>query len=313
MAMTKAVLGQVSDVDIRLLRVFRAVVDCGGFSAAELELNIGRSTISRHIKDLEDRLGGLILCSRGRGGFALSDEGREVYDATLRLLSALDSFRTGINDLHQQLTGTLTLVFFDKIATNPDSTIHTALGQFSEEAPEVELSMHVEGVNNIESGVLEGKYDIGIIPMHRPSTTLAYHHMFDEHMYLYCGRRHPLFSQPQCDRDDDRILACNYAGLGYHSPNMEVSQALQLRRRATAYDQEAIAILIRSGHYIAFLPDHYARFFVEQEQMRRIENPRFYYLVQYSAIVRRSPKPSRQVQTFLRCLEAAQQKPAEGG
>jgi hypothetical protein len=42
----KALLGRVSDVDIRLLRVFRAVAACGGVTAAELELNIGRSTIA---------------------------------------------------------------------------------------------------------------------------------------------------------------------------------------------------------------------------------------------------------------------------
>ena len=52
-----ASIGQLSDADLRLLRVFKAVVDCGGMAAAELELNIGTSTISRHIKDLETRLG----------------------------------------------------------------------------------------------------------------------------------------------------------------------------------------------------------------------------------------------------------------
>ena len=63
----KALLGTVTDNDLRLLRVFRAVVACGGFAAAELELNINRSTISRHIKDLETRLG-VTLCRRGRAG-----------------------------------------------------------------------------------------------------------------------------------------------------------------------------------------------------------------------------------------------------
>ena len=43
---TKAFLGQISDMDLRLLRVFRAVVDCGGMAAAELELNIGTFTVS---------------------------------------------------------------------------------------------------------------------------------------------------------------------------------------------------------------------------------------------------------------------------
>ena len=33
----KALLGNVSDTDLRLLRVFQSVVACGGFAAAELE------------------------------------------------------------------------------------------------------------------------------------------------------------------------------------------------------------------------------------------------------------------------------------
>ncbi|WP_141104170.1 helix-turn-helix domain-containing protein, partial [Noviherbaspirillum denitrificans] len=49
----RAILGQLSDTDMRLLRVFKSVVDCGGMAAAELELNIGISTISKHVKDLE--------------------------------------------------------------------------------------------------------------------------------------------------------------------------------------------------------------------------------------------------------------------
>ncbi|RAD19160.1 LysR family transcriptional regulator, partial [Burkholderia multivorans] len=64
---SRALLGQLSDMDLRLLRVFKGVVQCGGMAAAELELNIGISTISRHVKDLETRLG-LVLCRRGRAG-----------------------------------------------------------------------------------------------------------------------------------------------------------------------------------------------------------------------------------------------------
>ena len=33
-------LGQLSDADLRLLRVFKAVVDCGGMAAAELEVDL---------------------------------------------------------------------------------------------------------------------------------------------------------------------------------------------------------------------------------------------------------------------------------
>ena len=79
-----AVLGQLGDADLRLLRVFKCVAECGGMVSAELELNIAVSTISRHIKDLETRLG-LVLCRRGRSGFALTPEGTQVYEAALNL------------------------------------------------------------------------------------------------------------------------------------------------------------------------------------------------------------------------------------
>jgi len=303
----KALLGQLSDLDIRLLRVFRAVVECGGMAAAELELNIGRSTISRHVKDLETRLG-LTLCHRGRGGFALTAEGQAVYDATLRLVAALDGFRSDVDDLHHRLAGTLVLALFDKTVTNEASHLHEALGAFHDAAPDVSIEMHVHGINTIERGVLDGQYQVGIIPAHRPSTALDYLPLFDERMDLYVAPGHPLFATDGSDTDDEAIRRHAYAGLGYHSPNMEKSHAMRLRRHATAYDQEAVAMLVRSGRYLGYLPDHYARTFVERGQMRRLDNPRFHYDVEFAAIVRHAPKPSRMVQTFLDCLAEAHRR-----
>lgn len=308
--MTRALLGSPGDVDIRLLRVFRAVVECGGMAAAELELNVGRSTISRQVKELESRLG-LTLCHRGPGGFALTAEGQAVYDATLRLAGALDGFRTDVDALHRRLTGTLVLALFDKIVTNEAARLHEALAAFHDAAPDVAVEMHVAGINTIERGVLDGRFQVGILPGHRPSAALDYLPLFDEHMELYAGRGHPLFRRRADDGDDERIRRHDYAGLGFHSPNMEQSHAMRLRRRATAYDQEAVAILIRSGRYLGYLPDHYARGFVAQAWMRPIDNPRFRYDVTFAAIVRHAPKPSRMVQTYLDCLAEAHPRPPE--
>ena len=60
--------------DLRLLKVFDAVVRHRGLAAAQSELNISLSTISNHVTALEERLG-LQLCQRGRGGFRLTDKG----------------------------------------------------------------------------------------------------------------------------------------------------------------------------------------------------------------------------------------------
>ena len=86
-------LGNLSESDIRELRVFAKVVEAGGFSAAQIELNVSQSTISTHMTALEQRLG-MRLCKRGRSGFSLTDRGQLIYQATQRLFAALDEFRS---------------------------------------------------------------------------------------------------------------------------------------------------------------------------------------------------------------------------
>ncbi|MCX9156649.1 LysR family transcriptional regulator [Niveibacterium sp. 24ML] len=300
----KMALGQISDLEIRLLRVFKTVAECGGLAAAELELNIGVSTVSRHIKDLEERLG-LILCHRGRGGFALTAEGQQVYDDALRLLAALDAFRSGVEEIHQRMTGSIAIALFDKIATNPAAHVSEALGAFAERAPDVAIELHVAPLNAIERGVMDGQFQVGIAPMHRQSASLDYLELFPERMYLYCGRGHDLFHASDESLDWPCVRQQRYAGLGYHSPNMEMSHEAKLKRAASAYDQEAVAMLVQSGRYIGFLPDHYAESFERAGQMRRLRPALLTYDVNFAALVRHAPRPSRVTQTFLDCLTEA--------
>lgn len=303
---TRASLGQLSDMDLRLLRVFKSVVDCGGMAAAELELNIGTSTVSRHIKDLETRLG-LSLCRRGRAGFALTPEGEQIYTQTLRLLAGADAFRASVDEIHRRMGGELHIAVFDKTASNPQAHLGEAIARFTALAPEVALHLHVAPLNVIERGVIDGQFQVGVIPGHRSSDTLVYQELFTETMYLYCGARHALGkaharAQPV---DWDGLRAHEFAGLGYHSPNMEISQQVRLVRSATGYDQESIATLILSGCYLGFLPDHYARSFVRSGQMRAVRPEVFSYRCSFFSIVRRTPQASRVTQAFAECLRLA--------
>ena len=248
----RAVLGQLSDMDLRLLQVFKTVAECGGLSAAELELNIGTSTVSRHMKDLETRLG-MTLCRRGRAGFALTAEGQRVYDETLRLFSAVDAFRSSIDDIHHRMGGRLEVAVFDKTASNPAAHIGDAIARFAEQAPEVNLQMHVASIPEIERGLMDGRFHVGIIPAHRSSQSLVYANLFTETMQLYCGARHTLFGEDHSALNWEALRSWEFAGLGYHSPNMELSHGAHLPRRATGFDQESIATLILSGRYLGFL------------------------------------------------------------
>ena len=297
----KALLGNLTDSDLRLLRVFRAVAACGGFAAAELELNINRSTISRHIKDLETRLG-VTLCRRGRAGFGLTLEGTKVLAGTVKVMAAMEDFQHEVDDLHQRLTGSLAIAVFDKTASNPRCHINRAIAIFDEQAPEVHPELHVQPINAIETGVIEGRFQLGIIPTHRSSSSLDYYPLFDEQMYLYCAPGHPLHNPGREALTPEIVRDHRYVGIGHHSPNMEITRELELHRHATAHDQEAVAHLVLSGKYLGFLPEHYAESFVTRGLMRPVLPSVLQYVCEFSAIVRHSPTPSRVVQTLLDSL-----------
>lgn len=300
----RAVLGQISDSDLRLLRVFQAVVDCGGMAAAELELNISTSTISRHVKDLETRLG-LTLCRRGRAGFSLTPEGERVQAETRLLLQATDQFRASVDDLHRRLGGVIHVAVFDKTASNPQAHIAEAVALFRAQAPDVQLNLHVGTIQAIERGVIEGVYQLGIIPEHRRSDSLSYTELFGETMQLYGAQGHALFELGQAELAWTDVRRHAFAGLGYHSPNMEVSHRERLQRTATAFDQESVATLILSGGFLGFLPDHYAQGFVLAGRMRAVCPARFRYECHFSAMVRQSPEPTRATRIFQQCLTQA--------
>lgn len=299
----RALLGQIGDVDLRLVRIFCAVTDCGGIAAAELKLNIDISTITRHIKDLETRLG-MVLCRRGRSGFALTPDGERVYAAAQQLLRAIDAFRTDVLDAGRTLEGTLHLALFEKTVTNPHACVAAALARFRQLAPAVTLRLHVSDITSIEQGVMDGQFHLGLIPEHRRSERLAYHELFDETMLLYVARAHPWFATAGVHRDWSDLTAQELAGLDYHSPNMEIAREHNLTCGATASDQEGIAHLILSGAFLGFLPGHYAGPFVKEDRLRPVYPAGLRYECHYSAIHRKAPPPLRVAQVFLNCLLA---------
>jgi DNA-binding transcriptional LysR family regulator len=77
--------------DLRQLRYFAAVADCGSFRAAAERLHVSQPPLSRQVAELERTLGARLL-DRGAGGVTLTPQGRLVFaraEALLRDAEAL--------------------------------------------------------------------------------------------------------------------------------------------------------------------------------------------------------------------------------
>lgn len=291
-------LGQVSDFELKLLRVFRTVAACGGFSAAEVSLGISRAAISMQMADLENRLG-LRLCQRGRAGFALTDEGRRVLEASDRLLGAISHFRAEIDDLHRHLRGTLSIGITDNLVSHPGMKITHGLAALKARGPEVRIHLHMQPSDDIEIGVLDGRLNIGVVPRIRERPGLDCLPLYEERSSLYCAAGHPL---AVAGAGPDDIARHELVMPSFALP----PEAEALCRRhplgARANDREGILFLVLTGRYLGYLPEHYARPWVEGGRLAALLPQRLGFTTRFGAITVRGRRPNLVLDTFLDTL-----------
>ncbi|ATJ82090.1 LysR family transcriptional regulator [Halomonas beimenensis] len=299
----QALSGPVTDFDIRLLRVFKAVAECGGFAAAEGRLGIGRSAISLHMNDLERRLG-LKLCRRGRGGFALTEEGREVLEAARRLLAGLEAFRTEVNALHESLRGELDIGVTDTLVSLPQMRVSHALAELKARGPDVRVHMHMDPPGEIARAVLDGRLHLGVVPAVNLPPALDSRPLYEEVSRLYCASDHPLFEAPPA-AVPERLDAWDAVVPSYPLPEAGRQQQARLNRTATASDREGAAFLILTGAYLGFLPDHQAAPWVAAGRLRPLWPEECHFRTPFVAITRRDRRPNRVLETFLEALASS--------
>jgi DNA-binding transcriptional LysR family regulator len=302
MSQRKYWLGQVGDFELKQLKVFATVVQCGGFSAAETELNITRSTISIHIANLEARLN-LKLCQRGRAGFALTEEGQIIYEAAKRLFGSVEEFRATVNNLNATLSGDLRLIFSDTVSGDPRLGLPDLINRIHEKAPGVYITVDVASMSEIEQMVINEEAEVGFIPIHRQIEGLDYLPLFTDTCRLYCHRSHPLFEVPDEALGEALIETQPFvqAGLKPHRSAARLIEQMELR--ATAYYYETRLALIRSGRYIGFLPEFYVASETEPGELRALRPQDNQYRLDLGAIVRKSARPNKARDLFISLLQ----------
>lgn len=266
---------QVHDVDLRLLRIFVAIVECGGLSAAESRLNIGRSTISAHLSDLEVRLG-VKLCKRGRSGFELTDTGRVTYQASLELMQQCEAFTATVASAKSELSGRASISIIDTLINDTRCGLSRAIAELKARGNNLQFDINVCEAREVETAVANGRSLVGIGVSRHRLRGLEYSPLYNETNYLYCATGHPLFncrsSQVAKLLETSEVITSNYMR------DKEVrNDGLNYQNSATAYHDEGIAHLILSGEFIGYLPEHYASYWVDKGLFKSILPQKYSY------------------------------------
>jgi len=291
----------LSGLDFKLLKVFKAVVEAGGFSAAQNELNVGLAAISKQISDLEIRIG-MRLCTRGREGFCLTEEGRLVYQASIDLFASVDNFRDRLSSAQNELIGDLGIGVIDNTLTDVSSPLVAALKRINEESPKVRFQLQASQLDEVERGVVEGRLVAGIVPVYQRREEFDYFPLYEERSEAYCAVGHPLFAVPDEQLGGDALKDFAWVNHRYAVHRDKLNFAAYDSFSASATQVEAVALLIKTGRFLGFLPRHYAAAMVTQGQLRALRPESTHFDTPFHLILRHNTVRSPLVKAFARAL-----------
>jgi DNA-binding transcriptional LysR family regulator len=280
--------------NIRLLRIFLTVADNQGFSASQQELNMSTSAISTYMNQLESQLG-MQLCSRGRAGFGLTSKGMLVYEEAKKLIGQIDGFENYVAELKGELRGTITFGILDSMLTDEQFNIPDLLGSFSLRSDKIHVNLKILSPFELQKEVLEGKIDLAIGSLPTKMSGLKYIPLYIEQHWLYCSDRHPLYALKHCTVENVTQHALIKRGYWSNSEGMRHGFT---RYSATIDTMEAELILILSGNYIGYLPDHLAKKWEIDGRLLRIMPEDFGYKAEFSLILKNGRSREPLIQAF---------------
>lgn len=137
--------------DLNSIAIFTKVAERKSFSLAARDLRMSPSAVSKHISELEQRLG-VTLLIRSTRKFSLTEAGEAFLERCARAIGELDEAVETVSDLYHTPRGTLRISVAWGFA---ESVLTQIIHEFIEQHPElrVELTMNVLPVNLVEAGM----------------------------------------------------------------------------------------------------------------------------------------------------------------
>jgi DNA-binding transcriptional LysR family regulator len=168
--------------------VFHKVAKFRSFSRAAEELFISQPAVSKHIRELEQKIG-MGLIRRGRGGFDLTEAGEILFKHTHKISSHLLEIENALGNLKKDHHGVL------KIGTTESYSkclMPKLLSGFQTSHPSIKITLEVGNSEEIEKSLLDYKNDLGLIGAVKASSKFELVPFLKEELVLIVSPNHPL-------------------------------------------------------------------------------------------------------------------------
>jgi len=169
-------------MDLRQLRYFVTVADTGSISAAAGVLHVAQSAISRHMRRLEEDVGGELF-RRSIAGVALTDSGLLLLERARFILREVESAASDVATFSRGMRGTVRMA--------APASVGRALYQrtaqdFLARYPQVQVELSESPTGDVLQRLTAGLLDLGIVSEPGSHEHLSFTPLLREETVLVC-------------------------------------------------------------------------------------------------------------------------------
>ncbi len=237
-------------MDLNEIFVFARVVQAGSFTAAAAALGMPKSTVSRKVSDLEERLHSRLL-QRTTRKLSLTDVGRTYYDYCARIVGEVEDAERAVSALQEAPRGLLRVTAPINVAF-----LGPIVSDYLKRYPEVRLDLFCTG-RTVD--LVEERFDLGIRGGALADSTLIARRLGSAKWLLvatpgYLQRRGRPRSPDDLRKHDCLLFGAGPDSGGLRLENGDRSVQVALSPRLTVTDIDVVYAVATAGLGIAVLP-----------------------------------------------------------
>ncbi|SHK16012.1 transcriptional regulator CynR [Rhodothermus profundi] len=178
-------------IELRSLRYLLAVAEEGHFTRAAARCFVSQPALSQQIRKLEEALGE-VLIDRSVTPVRLTAAGEVVAAHARRVLAELEAMQVALDELQGLQRGSLMV---GAVQTVQAYLIPYAVATFTRMYPGIRLQVLELPADEVEAGVLEGRFHLGLSFVPPGSDGLETVPLFEEELVLVVPSDHALAAQ----------------------------------------------------------------------------------------------------------------------
>ncbi|WP_339428620.1 LysR family transcriptional regulator [Pseudomonas taetrolens] len=167
-------------MEIRQIKYFVAVIDCGSLSRAARQVHVAQSALSKQMSALEDELG-VQLFHRSHNGVTPSEAGKVFYEYALGMLKHLVDARAAVSSSPELVSGSIIVALPQSVATLLAMPLLRAVAA---RYPQVSFHLNEELTGNVMDQLTRGRVDLALFSSLDLPPQVLFSALIEEDFYL---------------------------------------------------------------------------------------------------------------------------------